>query len=201
MAFDAADVRPDQRVQCRSCRTLATGVVAVAVAGVIGTATTSATAQSPTPDAGSADIAEEIPIPAGFPAVPGFPILPEFPPTPPPSAAKSVGERAVDAALTKLGAAYQGGAAGPDAFDCSGLVQWAYRQVGRELPRSSHEQLAVGTPTSLDDLQPGDLVSFYGGSHSGLYAGDGTVVHAATSGIGVRLAPISTMPYAGARRY
>ncbi|MEU7632612.1 C40 family peptidase [Nocardia sp. NPDC049220] len=183
---------------------MATSVVAVAVAGVIGAATTPATARASSPDAGSADIAEEIPIPAGFPAAPGFPvlpILPEFSPTPPPPAAKSVGERAVDVALTKLGAAYQGGAAGPDAFDCSGLVQWAYRQVGRELPRSSYEQLAAGTPTSQHDLQRGDLVSFYGGSHSGLYAGDGTVVHAATSGTGVQVAPISTMPYAGARRY
>ncbi|MFD6157484.1 C40 family peptidase [Nocardia sp. NPDC060256] len=112
----------------------------------------------------------------------------------------SVAERAFDAARTKLGAPYGSGAAGPDAFDCSGLVQWAYRRAGREVPRTSGAQLAAGIPVAQSELRVGDLVSFYGGGHSGLYAGNGTVIHAGTESTGVELAPISSMPYAGARR-
>ncbi|WP_327115673.1 C40 family peptidase [Nocardia sp. NBC_01730] len=196
MAF-SADVRPDQRSKRSSCRTLAlaTGAVALAAVGVI-EAAAPAVAQ-PLLGTGSSESAEEIPLP-GFLVFPG---LPGFTPPPAPEPEKSLGERAVDAALTKLGAPYVGGAAGPSAFDCSGLVQWSYRQAGQELPRTSYEQLAAGSPTSQDDLRPGDVVSFYGGSHSALYAGDGNVIHAATYGTGVKLAPISSMPYAGARRF
>lgn len=112
----------------------------------------------------------------------------------------SVAERAFDAARAKLGAPYGSGAAGPDAFDCSGLVQWAYRRAGRDLPRTSGEQLAAGTPVAQSELRVGDLVSFYGGGHSGLYAGNGTVIHAGTESTGVELAPLASMPFAGARR-
>ncbi|MBF6334142.1 C40 family peptidase [Nocardia transvalensis] len=114
---------------------------------------------------------------------------------------KTQGERAVEAAESKLGAAYSYGSAGPDSFDCSGLVQWSYEQAGVDLPRTSYEQLDAGTPVSLDELEPGDLVSFYGGQHSALYAGDGKVIHAATSGSGVVMSPISEMPVSGARRF
>lgn len=103
--------------------------------------------------------------------------------------------------MSKLGAPYVYGAAGPNAFDCSGLVQWAYREAGMELPRTSGAQLNAGAPVSLDALQPGDLISFYGGGHSGLYAGDGNVVHASTSGTPVMIAPISSMPVTGARHF
>ncbi|WSV87368.1 C40 family peptidase [Nocardia sp. NBC_01009] len=113
---------------------------------------------------------------------------------------KTTGEVAVDAARTKLGSAYSYGAVGPGAFDCSGLVQWSYGQAGVDVPRTSYGQLAAGTPVSLDDLQPGDLVSYYGGNHSALYAGDGEVIHASTYGTGVITSPVSSMPLAGARR-
>ncbi|WP_227985436.1 C40 family peptidase [Nocardia spumae] len=138
-----------------------------------------------------------IPLPPGF-AIPG--LIPEIPPAPP-QPVETIGERALGIAETKLGSAYRTGATGPDAFDCSGLVQWAYRQVGVELPRTSYDQLAAGDPVSLDALRPGDMVSFYGGGHSALYAGDGTVVHSASDGIGVVRSPMSEMPVAGARRY
>ncbi|ATL71515.1 C40 family peptidase [Nocardia terpenica] len=118
-----------------------------------------------------------------------------------PPAPKTTGEVAVEAAESKLGSSYSYGSAGPDSFDCSGLVQWSYEQAGVELPRTSYEQLDAGTPVGMDDLQPGDLVSFYGGEHSALYAGDGKVVHAATSGTGVVMSPISDMPVSGARRF
>ncbi|MFI6955246.1 C40 family peptidase, partial [Nocardia sp. NPDC050408] len=111
------------------------------------------------------------------------------------------GAIAVEAARGKVGTDYSMGATGPDAFDCSGLVQWSYRQAGVKVPRTSYEQLSSGTPVSRDELEPGDVVSFYDGSHSALYAGDGKVIHASTYGTGVIMSPMSSMPYAGARRY
>nr|WP_245998684.1 C40 family peptidase [Nocardia pseudobrasiliensis] len=135
-----------------------------------------------------------------------MPQLPGLAPRPEPSAPaatpeKSHGQLAVEAAESKLGSSYSFGSAGPDSFDCSGLVQWSYEQAGVELPRTSYEQLDAGTPVGLDELQPGDLVSFYGGDHSALYAGDGQVIHAATSGTGVVMSPITEMPVTGARRF
>nr|WP_245671337.1 C40 family peptidase [Nocardia amamiensis] len=139
----------------------------------------------------------ELPFHAGTPE-----IMPRAP-TPPAAAAprKTTGEIAVDAARTKLGADYNYGAVGPDSFDCSGLVQWSYGQAGVDLPRTSEAQLAAGTPVPLDELQPGDVVSFYDGSHSALYAGEGKVIHASTYGVGVTTSPLSSMPVAGARRF
>lgn len=113
----------------------------------------------------------------------------------------SMGEKAFKAAESKLGAPYVYGAAGPDAFDCSGLVQWAYKQAGLNLPRTSYDQAAAGVPVSRDALQVGDVISFYGGSHSGIYAGNGNVIHASTAGQPVKMAPVSSMPFDGARRY
>ncbi|QIS23965.1 hydrolase [Nocardia terpenica] len=128
-------------------------------------------------------------------------LFPSLPQQSAPPAPKTTGEVAVEAAESKLGSSYSYGSAGPDSFDCSGLVQWSYEQAGVELPRTSYEQLDAGTPVGMDDLQPGDLVSFYGGEHSALYAGDGKVVHAATSGTGVVMSSISDMPVSGARRF
>ncbi|MBF6226230.1 C40 family peptidase [Nocardia abscessus] len=178
-------------------RAVAAGAVGAATIGAFLLPAAPASAQPVTiPGVGTFDVPNEIPVP---PALPGL----ELPgPAPLPFAApKSSGEVALDAALSKVGAPYVYGAAGPNAFDCSGLVQWSYRQAGLELPRTSGAQLAAGSPVSVDNLQPGDLVSFYGGGHSGLYAGDGNVVHAATSGTPVQVAPISSMPIAGARRF
>ncbi|WP_330184892.1 NlpC/P60 family protein [Nocardia sp. NBC_01503] len=152
--------------------------------------------------AGLGDIA----IPSGLPPLVGIPGVSDGAgpvPAPMPAAMpkRTVGERAAEAARTRLGASYSTGAVGPDAFDCSGLVQWSYRQAGVELPRTSYSQLAAGTPVSVDELQPGDLVSYYGGGHSALYVGDGQVVHAASYGSGVKLSPVDNMPITGARRF
>ena len=124
-------------------------------------------------------------------------------PTPAPAVApeRTHGAIAVDAARGKVGTGYSMGATGPDAFDCSGLVQWSYGQAGVKVPRTSYEQLSAGTPVAESELEPGDMVSFYGGSHSALYAGDGKVIHASTYGVGVTTSPMSSMPYAGARRF
>ena len=76
--------------------------------------------------------------------------------------------------------AYVYGAAGPEAFDCSGLTSWAWAQAGVSIPHSSGAQ--SGYPSvPLDQLQPGDLVTYYSPvSHVAMYIGNGQVVHAST---------------------
>ncbi|MDV7197982.1 C40 family peptidase [Rhodococcus kroppenstedtii] len=136
-----------------------------------------------------------------LPPLPQAPALPQIPSPVAPAPVLSAGAQAAQAAESKVGAPYVWGAAGPNAFDCSGLVKWAYQQAGIELPRTSYDQAAVGTPVSQDALQPGDVISFYGGSHSGIYVGNGNVVHASTESQPVKVVPLSSMPYDGARRY
>ena len=113
------------------------------------------------------------------------------------------GEIAVQAALTRVGSPYSWGAAGPSAFDCSGLVMWAYQQAGISLPHSSQALASGGTPVSRDQLQPGDVVNFYSdASHTGLYVGNGMVVHASTYGQPVKVVPLDGAgPFYNARRY
>ncbi|MCK7636620.1 NlpC/P60 family protein [Corynebacterium sp. CCM 9187] len=112
------------------------------------------------------------------------------------------GMSAVEQAMTKIGAPYVWGATGPDSFDCSGLVVWAYAQQGKHVPRTSQAQMAGGTPVSRDQLQPGDVIGYYpGATHVGIYAGDGMVVHASDYGIPVQVVPMDSMPFVGARRY
>ena len=108
---------------------------------------------------------------------------------------------AMQNALGKIGARYRWGASGPNAFDCSGLVTWAYRSAGRTLPRSSQAMAHVGTPVSRSALQPGDLVFFYRGpSHVAIYVGNGKVVHASNPAHPVKLADLGSMPFNSARR-
>ncbi|MFZ2530518.1 MAG: C40 family peptidase [Rhodococcus sp. (in: high G+C Gram-positive bacteria)] len=116
--------------------------------------------------------------------------------------APGTGSAALRAAMTRIGDPYVWGATGPDQFDCSGLVVWAYRQVGKNLPRSSQAQAQGGTPVSRDQLQPGDVVIFYNdASHVGLYAGDGNIVHASTFGVPVKVQSVDSFPFHSARRY
>ena len=125
-------------------------------------------------------------------------------PAPAPAPTASVSGRAgaaVDYALAQVGDAYVWGAAGPDGFDCSGLTMMAWAQAGVSLPHSSSSQMSSGTPVSQSDLQPGDLVFFYSPvSHVGIYIGGGKMVHAANPSDGVRVDPISYMPFSGAVR-
>lgn len=108
----------------------------------------------------------------------------------------------VAAALSKLGSPYGWGATGPNQFDCSGLMFWAYQQQGRTIPRTSQAQLAGGTPVSRAELQPGDLVGYYPGiTHVGMYIGNGQLVHASDYGIPVQVVSVDSMPWAGAVRY
>ncbi|WP_306186434.1 MULTISPECIES: NlpC/P60 family protein [unclassified Streptomyces] len=108
---------------------------------------------------------------------------------------------AVTYAYQKLGSPYVWGATGPDAFDCSGLAQAAYRAAGISLPRTTYAQINAGRRVSRSDLRPGDLVFFYSGiSHVGIYVGNGQMIHAPNPSAPVRLAPIDQMPFAGATR-
>jgi cell wall-associated NlpC family hydrolase len=102
---------------------------------------------------------------------------------------------AIEAAVADLGKPYVFGAEGPDAFDCSGLIQQVWRQAGVELPRTSSEQAEAGRQVPLSQIQPGDLVIYYAGrSHIGMYVGDGKIIHAPHPGSQVRYAPVSSMP-------
>ena len=108
----------------------------------------------------------------------------------------------VAAAMSKLGSPYSWGATGPSAFDCSGLMFWAYQQEGKSIPRTSSAQIAGGQSVSVNDLQPGDIVGYYPGvTHVGMYIGDGKIVHASDYGIPVQVVPVDSMPIQGAARY
>lgn len=119
-----------------------------------------------------------------------------------PPAAGGEGPMAVQAALTRIGSPYSWGAAGPGAFDCSGLVMWAFGQAGINLPHSSQALARGGQPVALDQMQPGDVVNYYSdASHSAIYIGDGMMVHASTFGTPVRVAPVNNAPIYNVRRY
>ncbi|MEU6176671.1 C40 family peptidase [Streptomyces coeruleorubidus] len=108
---------------------------------------------------------------------------------------------AVSYAYQKLGSPYVWGATGPNAFDCSGLVQAAYRSAGVALPRTTYSQIDAGRRVSRSELLPGDLVFFYAGiSHVGIYVGNGRMIHAPNPSAPVRVAPLDEMPFTGAAR-
>ena len=108
---------------------------------------------------------------------------------------------AIKYAMAQVGDAYVWGAAGPDAFDCSGFTMMAWAQAGVGLPHSSGAQAGTGTPVSTSALQPGDLVFYYSPiSHVAMYIGSGMIVHAANPGAGVRVSPLNEMPISGAVR-
>jgi cell wall-associated NlpC family hydrolase len=108
---------------------------------------------------------------------------------------------ALEYAMAQVGDAYVYGAAGPSAFDCSGLTMMAWAQAGVSLPHSSSAQYSSGPRVAASDLMPGDLVFYYSPiSHVGMYIGNGLIVHAANPGAGVRVADLYSMPYVGAVR-
>jgi cell wall-associated NlpC family hydrolase len=104
-------------------------------------------------------------------------------------------------AKSQVGKAYVYGAAGPSAFDCSGLTMAAWSQSGVSLPHNAAAQYSSGTPISESELQPGDLVFYYTPiSHVGLYIGNGQIVNALNPGAGVLISGLHDMPYVGAVR-
>jgi cell wall-associated NlpC family hydrolase len=102
-------------------------------------------------------------------------------PAAPAPAASGAAATAVAAALSKVGTPYVVGAAGPNAFDCSGLTSWAWAQAGVSIPRTSGGQASLPY-VPLDELRPGDLITYYSPVHHvALYIGNGQIVNASTS--------------------
>ncbi len=119
------------------------------------------------------------------------------------------GAQLVAEAKKHLGAPYLWGAEGPDRFDCSGLMQYAAKQLGINLPRVARDQAKAGTAVDKNDLQAGDLVYFQGDgkdyiSHIGMYVGDGKFIHSPRTGDVVKISSLSESyyqkTYSGARR-
>lgn len=102
-------------------------------------------------------------------------------------------------AQSELGKNYVWGATGPNAFDCSGLVQYVFKNAaGINLPRTTYSQVKVGQTVSMSNLEPGDLL-FWGSAsapyHVGIYIGNGQYIHAATPGQGVIKQTLSSYFY------
>lgn len=119
------------------------------------------------------------------------------------SAATGSAASIVSFVKAQVGKAYVSGATGPSAYDCSGLVQTAFKQIGVNLPRVSQDQSTAGTQVSLSNLQPGDIL-YWGGAgsayHVAVYVGDGMFVGAQNSSTGVVERPLSYDPPTGAVR-
>ncbi len=100
--------------------------------------------------------------------------------------------KAVAVAKAQVGDPYRYGGTGPGSFDCSGLVQYAWRKAGVRIPRVTHSQYArIRKKVSFSQLKPGDLVFFSGRGHVGMYVGKGRFVHSPRTGKTVRIEPLS----------
>lgn len=118
------------------------------------------------------------------------------------------GDRIISQARKMIGTPYVRGGRNPGGFDCSGLVQWAYKSEGISLPRTAREQSQVGTRiTDVEDMRAGDIVAFRHprrGYHTGIYVGDGKFIHSPHRRDRVKISSLSD-PYfrttfLGARR-
>lgn len=108
---------------------------------------------------------------------------------------------AIKTACSKVGDPYVWGATGPNAFDCSGLTQYAYARAGISLTHFTGAQWNEGRPVSRSDARPGDLVFFFSDlHHMGLYLGNNLMVHAPRTGKPVQVTNINFLPVAGFRR-
>jgi cell wall-associated NlpC family hydrolase len=120
----------------------------------------------------------------------------------PTAVVESSGQRAVELARQHLGEAYVWGGASPQTgFDCSGLVQYVYSQVGVHVPRVTQDQINVGQPIELRDLRTGDMVFFRDASgdvhHVGLYLDHGRFLHAPHTGDVIKISSLDEPYYAG----
>ena len=108
---------------------------------------------------------------------------------------------AVRTAFAQLGDPYSWGAAGPNAFDCSGLTMYSWASAGVSLPHSSSAQYSAVQHVSVADLQPGDLVFYYSPiSHVAIYIGGGRIIDAPYPGLNVHVTGLHSMPLVGAGR-
>ncbi len=98
----------------------------------------------------------------------------------------------VGIAQSQLGVPYVWGGASPSTgFDCSGFTSWVFGQAGYYLPRSSNAQAGYGTPVPASAVAPGDLLVWSG--HVAIHAGNGQIIHAATSGKPVKYSNYAAM--------
>ena len=112
------------------------------------------------------------------------------------------------AAMSRRGLPYIWGAAGPTAFDCSGLVQWSFAQAGIVMPRVAADQALAGPAVPVSQLQPGDLLFYHTDptaptyiSHVALYLGNGWMIQAPEPGQRVEIVPADVgNEFAGAIR-
>lgn len=126
------------------------------------------------------------------------------------AASYSKGQEIADYALQFKGYRYVHGGSSPSGFDCSGFTTYIYKQFGYKLNRTASGQLDNGTPVSMSELQPGDIVIFKKGNsssratHVGLYIGNNQFIHASTSKVGVIISSMSeayyTTGFVGGRR-
>ncbi len=112
---------------------------------------------------------------------------------------ETIGDAIITEVKKYLGVPYVWGGTTPDGFDCSGLVQYVYRNLGIELNRVSQDQYKQGMHLTRDELMPGDLVFFRDETgdvhHVGIYAGDGQMIHAPYTGAVVSYQSIDTQYY------
>ncbi|WP_330253798.1 C40 family peptidase [Nocardia sp. NBC_00565] len=109
---------------------------------------------------------------------------------------------ALTAAYTQIGKPYEWGGTGPFTWDCSGLVQWAFRQVGVNLPRTTWQQARVGATVPFWALSLGDVVILNDdASHVGIYAGSGQILDAHDWGVPVGLHPLDEFDIFTIRRF
>ena len=117
-------------------------------------------------------------------------------------------DTALRAAESRRGLPYVWGAAGPSAFDCSGLVQWAFAQAGVRMPRVAVDQARAGPAVPVSELEPGDLLFYHTDptdpgyiSHVAIYLGNGWMIQAPEPGLDVEIVPASFgSEFAGAIR-
>ncbi|MDQ1535813.1 MAG: hypothetical protein QOE58_206 [Actinomycetota bacterium] len=121
-------------------------------------------------------------------------VLAVIAPAQPADAATTIGQRAVTIAAQQHGKPYRYGAAGPKAFDCSGLTLYVYKRLGKKLPHNTEAQRRAFRAVSKKHMRAGDLVLFTSSSgrayHVGIYAGGGKIWHAPQPGARVKLARI-----------
>lgn len=107
-------------------------------------------------------------------------------------------------AYSQLGKPYGFGKIGPDSFDCSGLVQSAYKEAGIEISRSTSSQIREGSKVNKNELKIGDLVFLNmstGSGHVGLYVGDNKIIHSSVPGDVVKISDIKYFNvFSGGRR-
>ena len=116
------------------------------------------------------------------------------------AAASGKAKTAIAFACAQLGEPYRWAAAGPNAWDCSGLMMGSWKAAGVSLPHSSRMQAGYGSHVSVSDIRIGDLIFFNSPiSHVAMYLGGGLMIHAPHTGDVVRIAPVYQTPSAATR--